>query len=233
MIAISGSDVSGASGTSHTFTRTKYLTIREGAESDNLKKDGGFQFTIPSESVRRLKIAGEQYTIDYMKNANNTIYHLDSLGVASSSAGDPDHIGIGWSASVSQYVKNGIIENGPAGSENPATWSAPYNDDGKTYADYTVLLKDYKYLTVGRKVRPTAVGATAHEGFSAGDPTQDPAPAQYGVIKAVTESEDLRQVTIKWENANKTVNATPSAVAGVGGTLEAENSFVIATGRIK
>ena len=212
------------SGTGHTFTRSVYLEMREGGESDNPPSQGGFQFTLPAESVRRTKIAGQQYTVDYMKNASNTIFHIDANGNPSSSAGDPDHVGIGWSGIVTQFVLNGIIENDPS---DPAIWSATYTENAKQYADYTVKVSDYKYLAIGRKVRPTAAGATAHDNFSAGDVANN--PASYGVIKSFSGSEALQTVVIQWENAN--IGGT--ATVGSGGTLEAENSFVIATGRIK
>lgn len=224
-------------GANHTLTRSVYVEMRPGSEGDNPPSEGGFQWTIPSASVRRMKIAGQQYTVDYMKNANNTIYHTSGdpdnnipVGTPSTTVGDPDHVGLGWSASVTQFVQNGIIKNDPS---DPAIWSAQYTDNAKQYANYTVKVSDYKYLAVGRKVRPTATGATAHDNFSAGDNTVVPPPADFGVIESITGSEDLKEVVIKWENANPVVNTNPTAAVGSSGTLEAENSFVIATGRIK
>ena len=224
-------------GANHTLTRRVYVEMRPGSEGDNPPSEGGFQWTIPSASVRRMKIAGQQYTVDYMKNPNNTIYHTSGdpdndipVGTPSTTVGDADHVGLGWSGTVTQYVLNGIIQNDPS---DPAIWSAQYNDNGKNYANYTVKVSDYKYLAVGRKVRPTAAGATAHDNFSAGDNTVVPPPADFGVIESISGSNTLKEVVIKWENANPIVNASPTAAVGTSGTLEAENSFVIATGRIK
>jgi hypothetical protein len=224
-------------GANHTLTRSVYVEMRPGTEGDNPPSEGGFQWTIPSESVRRMKLDGKQYTVDYMKNANNTIYHTSGdpdanipAGTPSSTAGDPDHIGLGWSATVTQFVMNGIIQSNPA---DPGIWSAQYTDNGKQYANYTIKVSDYKYLAIGRKVRPTAAGVTAHNNFSAGDNTVVPPPADFGVIDSISGSEELKEIVIKWENANPVVASDPTAAVGSSGTLEAENSFVIATGRIK
>jgi hypothetical protein len=227
---------SAAYGDNHTFTRSLYLDMLKGDDSSNPPSEGGFQFTIPADSVRKMKVSGYPYTVEYMQNGSNTIFHTDENGDFAASQGDPDHIGIGWSVSVKAYVKAGIIQNDIA---NPAVWGAPYVDseDGLTYANYTVAVTDYKYLYQGRKIKLTLSGSTPHTNFSPDGAGANPAAETYGIIHSVTGPEEQKTVTIKWLNANAQVDVgngpENSATPGVGGTIEVEDTFVIATGRIR
>lgn len=226
--------VSTTAGT-HKIERSAYINMGSYYSSDNPSTEGGFQFAIPPSSIDKIKDVGGIYSYNYLKAADaqdvgtNTIYHLDGNGVPTSTLSNKNHVGLGWSASITQWLSPaGIIQNTAAAGQQ-ATWSNQYVDpgDGLTYADYTIKVKDYKYLSVGLKVRPSAAGSTPHLEFVASGAVA----AQYGVIKSIAQVDATTvTVVIKWQDANLNNN---TAVPGVGGTLEIEDVFVIATGRIK
>ena len=205
-----------ATGTNHTLTRNVFLGFEDRAESDNLPSEGGFQYTIPADTVRKIKLAGQPYTVDYMKDPTNTIYHRNASKGFASTAGDPDHIGLGYSASITTSVDAAMIVNGAG---NPGVWSESGGD-----VIYTVIVRDYKYMSIGRKVKPKDLGLNAHNGFSPGSGNPD----VYGEITGVGGTDEEAVIQITWPNAN-----IADATGGAGGILEVEDTFVIATGRIK
>jgi hypothetical protein len=205
----------GASGTAHTLTRNSFLQIAQGVEADNPASKGGFQWTIPADTVSRMKLANQPYTIESMKDATKNVYHRDDNGDFAMTAGDPDHVGIGWSASITQYVSSAMIVNNAG---NPGVWSQEGNDHF-----YTVTVRDYKYLVVDRKVKPQELGMNSHNNFDTGGST-----SEYGIITDIGAGEEEKVIKIRWPGAN-----AAQASGGNGGILLAENTFVIATGRIK
>lgn len=204
-----------ATGTAHTFTRNSYLEINQGSEGDNPASEGGFQWTIPADTVRRIKLAGQPYTVESMRDPTKKVYHRGPNLEFAETAGDPEHVGLGWSASVTQFVDSAMIVNNAG---NPGVWSESGGD-----VFYTITVRDYKYLVEGRKVRPKDLGIYAHQSFSPGT-----GGGPFGIIDDIGEGTDEKVITIRWPNAN-----ISDALGGYGGMLEAENTFVIATGRIK
>lgn len=194
-------------------------------ETDNPPQEGGFQFNIPAASVAAIKVQGGMYTLANLQDPTETINYTDATGVAQTVSGNTNHVGLGWSAFVNQWVVSSIITNS---AQSPGTWGAQYTDpdDGLTYADYTITVTSYKYLAIDRRIRPQLVGTFAHSGFSAA--TSQP----YGIIKNIIDLDAdnvSKRVVIKWLNAN----AGNAAVGGAGGQIEVQNDFVIANGRIK
>ena len=225
-----GPQQNGATGSQHTLTRNAFLGIVNRYESGNLPSEGGFQWTIPSDTVRKIKFSGQPYTADYLKNPNNTIYYNNG-GTFAMTTGDPDHIGIGWSATITAPVDAAIIVNNAG---NPGTWTQPGGPGTPVY--YTITVRDYKYLGLGRKVRPKDLGVSQHLNFSTGvDPSPGAtAPDEFGIITDISDGTEQKIIQIEWPNAY--FNNTPDsggAVGGSGGILEVEDTFVIATGRIK
>ena len=206
---------SGASGAAHTLTRNSFLAIQQGVEGDNPRTRGGFQWTIPADSVRRMKLANQPYTIESMKDATKNVYHRDANGDFAMTAGDPDHVGIGWSASITQYVDSAMVVNNAG---NPGVWSIEGDDHF-----YTLTVRDYKYLSIDTKVKPQQLGINAHTGFDTGGST-----SEYGIITDIGSGTEEVVIKIRWPGANAN-----GASGGSGGMLLAENTFVIATGRIK
>jgi hypothetical protein len=101
---------------------------------------------------------------------------------------------------------------------NPGVWSQEGNDHF-----YTVTVRDYKYLVVDRKVKPQELGMNSHNNFDTGGST-----SEYGIITDIGAGEEEKVIKIRWPGAN-----AAQASGGNGGILLAENTFVIATGRIK
>ena len=205
----------GASGSAHTLTRNSFLQIAQGVEADNPASLGGFQWTIPADTVSRMKLANEPYTIESMKDPTKNVYHRDENGDFAITAGDPYHVGIGWSASITQYVSSAMIVNNAG---NPGVWS----QEGEDHF-YTVTVRDYKYLVVDRKVKPQELGQNSHNSFDTGG-----SESEYGIITDIGAGEEEKVIKIRWPGAN-----AAQASGGNGGMLLAENTFVIATGRIK
>jgi hypothetical protein len=205
----------GASGTAHTLTRNSFLEINQGVEGDNPASKGGFQWTIPGDTVRRIKLAGQPYTIESMKDATKSVYHRDANGDFAMTQGDPHHVGIGWSASITQYVDAAMIVNNAG---NPGVWTT----DGTDHF-YTVTVRDYKYLVEDARVKPLELGTNAHQNFDTGGSS-----SEYGIITDIGAGEEEKVITIRWPGANAN-----TASGGNGGILQVENTFVIATGRIK
>lgn len=206
------------------------LEMNERSESENPPQEGGFQFNIPASSVSAIKIAGGAYTLANLQDAGATINYTNAEGVAASVAGNPNHVGLGWAASVNQWVVSGIVTNT---AQSPGTWSTQYVDpgDGLTYADYTIDLTSYKYLAIDRAVRPVITGTFSHQNFSAGN-TVGGVPAQFGTIKQIIDLDAqnvTKRIVIKWLNANY----AGSASGGASGQIEVRNDFVLANGRIK
>ena len=157
----------------------------------------------------------------------NVIHHLDKDGNPTASLDNVNHVGLGWSASIRQYLSPaGIITSTASDIDR---WSNQQSDAEGLHAIYTVKVKDYKYLTTGRKVKFTQSGLTPHIQFSPGIGAE-----QYGVIQNITPVGAEAELGIRWGNANANDDSgNPSATDGFGGTLEIEDVFVIATGRIK
>lgn len=186
--------------------------------------DGGGQnatFTVTT--------TGGVYTYAFMSDPANQIPTGDGQYVA----GNPYHVGLGWSASIDQYVEIADITNT---ATNRGTWSAPYTfpeGSSERYSDYTITVDNYKYLTIGRKVTPQEIGDYAHQGFSAGSTYiwlgVPHLPESYGEIIAIEPQGNFREVKIRWKWANYQGTATQ----GYGGRLKGQNTFLIATGRIK
>lgn len=268
------------------------LQMNPREENDNLPSRGGFQFNIPADSVRKLRLYNEEYTPLVMKNISNTISigeanvvgvqgdgtnihyecqtiasvdiatpigmtypkgskitvtglapsgynvtnatvvsanntHVSVLGsetgtvtdsagtVVGTIAGNADHIGMGWSAFVDQWIPAGVA------SQSRGEWSV----DGANTV-YTFTATDYKYLALERKIRMTQTGINAHSEFSPGQ-----GAGTYGVVTSIGNADPAgktKSVSISWVNAD--IN---TAVGGIGGTFEVENTFVLAQGRIK
>lgn len=157
----------------------------------------------------------------------NLVHHLDRHGIPTTSLDNPNHVGLGWSASIRQYLSPAAVITSTASDID--RWSAQQSDAEGLHAIYTVKVKDYKYLTTGRRVKFTQSGLTPHIQFSAGIGAES-----YGVITDITPVGTEAELQIRWGNANADDgNGNPSATDGFGGTLEIEDVFVIATGRIK
>lgn len=212
------SSLGNSTGSQHTLTRNAFLDMQPGALADNTPDQGGFQFTIPGDTVGKIKLSGQPYTVESMRDPTKTVYHRNTAGDLVQTPGDPDHIGLGWSASITQYVDAAMIINTPG---IPGVWT---EEGGEVY--YEIAVRDYKYLSRGVKVRPRALGedgSLVHQNFSPGAGADD-----FGVIDDLGSGTDEIQVKIKWSNAN-----FADVSAGSGGILQVEDTFVIATGRIK
>ena len=199
------------------------VEMNERVEEDNPLEEGGFQFNIPAASVSAIKVTGGMYTLANLQDETATINYTDASGTAQTISGNENHVGLGWSAFVTQWVVNAIVQNT---AQSPGVWGNQYTEGSDTYADYTVRLSDTKYLSVDRKIRMVTTGTFAHSNFTPGT-----GAAQYGVVKSISsEVNGERTVVIKWEDANSGNN---TAVGGHGGQTEIQNDFVIANGRIK
>lgn len=197
------------------------VEMNERAESENLPSEGGFQFNIPAASVSAMKVQGGMYTLANLQDTTATINYTDAAGVAQTISGNENHVGLGWSAFVNQWVISAIVTNT---AQSPGTWSGPLSDAEGSYKEYTVDVTSYKYLATDRNIRMVTVGTFAHQGFSAGAGAD-----QYGVITNIADlgSEENKRLTIRWGNAGASVSG------GYGGQIEVQNDFVIANGRIK
>lgn len=205
----------------HTLTRNVFLDLQARSESSNPPSAGGFQWNIPADTVRKIKFYGQPYTVDYMRDPTNTIWHRTPAGGWTSTTGDAEHVGLGWSASVTQTIPSSMIVNNAG---NPGSWFVEGND---TF--YEITVRDYKYLSEGAKVKPEALDElNTHNGFSPGQEPGGPAPDEFGIVANIGAGTEEKVIKIRWPNAHE-----PTATAGANGILNIENTFVIATGRIK
>ena len=109
---------------------------------------------------------GGVYTPSFMRDANNSI----GIGTSSTVSGNPNHIGLGWTASIDKFIETSTITN-TSDEAGLGQWSAPYEYPGGSgiyYANYTITVSDYQHVSNTQIVTPQAAGVFAHLGFSAG-----------------------------------------------------------------
>lgn len=183
---------------------------------------------------------GGVYTPSFMRDANNSI----GIGTSSTVSGNPDHIGLGWTASIDKFIETSTITN-TSDQAGLGQWSAPYEYPGGSgiyYANYTITVSDYQHVSNTQIVTPQAAGVFAHLGFSAGSTYIGPGniphiPESFGqIINTNDITEQIRELTIRWKWANY-INPDPqiggTAQGGYGGRLMSKRDVVIATGRIE
>ena len=162
---------------------------------------GQFAFNISPETIQAIKTANGAYS-------NTTLRALN-----------PQHQGIGWSASYRYEVEAATI------SSTDGTWAA--DTESGTTPTYTITALNTQYLAINQKVR---FKGSTHLNWSANGVTE-------GIVHSISsEIEDERTVTIKFPGAGGgTVQANivdNGLIAGNSGSLNIIDTFVMAQGRI-